>query len=283
MIPARRLVAVAILPCWLAMAGCVACHTVDRPLAGGRAIESPFGTFFSPNITPHMRHGIGAWSDEQFLRALHQGISPSGRHYYPAFPYTSFSRMTREDVLALRAYLMTRPASPRTKKSHDISWPVTSQRLLKLWKSRKFKPAVFAPDPARSAEWNRGAYLANALGHCGECHTPRDPFGALRSDMHLAGNPRGPDGVSVPNITPDRETGIGSWAHADLVRFLASGRRPDGRFSSGIMAEVLGYTCMRMTPDDQSALATYLLSIAPIHHDPDAHTASYPDFILDSE
>ena len=125
----------------LAMAGCVACHTVDRPLAGGRAIESPFGTFFSPNITPHMRHGIGAWSDEQFLRALHQGISPSGRHYYPAFPYTSFSRMTRKDILALRAYLMTRPTSPRTNQPHDIGWPVSSQKLLKLWKNRKSKSA----------------------------------------------------------------------------------------------------------------------------------------------
>ncbi|MGD2112045.1 MAG: cytochrome c, partial [Gammaproteobacteria bacterium] len=167
------------------IAGCTSCHTHDQPLAGGRPLATPFGTFYPPNITPDPRQGIGTWSERDFRRALGQGISPGGEDYYPAFPYTSYTLITPEDQQAMYAYLMSLPAIPRANRPHDLPWYLFSRRLVRDWKVGRFTPGPWVDDPARSAEWNRGAYLANALGHCGECHTPRDLLGGLQQDRHL--------------------------------------------------------------------------------------------------
>lgn len=248
-------------------AGCVSCHTSDRPLAGGRAIATPFGTFYSPNITPDKEQGIGAWSREEFERALRDGVSPRGEHYYPAFPYPSYTRMTRQDVLALWAYLMSQPELARENRRHDLPWLLSSRALLGAWKTGRFNPGVFSGDPTKSPEWNRGAYLATALGHCGECHTPRGILGAPRPSHYLAGTREGPEGNQVPNITPDSDTGIGQWSHRGMSTFLATGRRPDARYTGALMAEVLGTSTMQLTEYDRHSLATFLRSLPPIYHD----------------
>jgi mono/diheme cytochrome c family protein len=261
-------------------AGCISCHTIDQPLAGGRALNSPFGTFYAPNITPHPEHGIGNWTQEDLLRALREGISPEGEHYYPAFPYPSFTKMSRTDISALYTYLMTQPAFPRKNRPHELGWFLENRSLIAHWKRGRFTPKVLQFDPNQSVEWNRGQYLAMALGHCSECHTPRGLLGGPRMDQYLAGTNAGPDGTRVPNITPDKETGIGDWSHEELETFLSSGRKPDGCYSASLMMEVLGTSCMRLTRDDQHALAIYLSSLRPIHNDLDAVEDPFqgPDF-----
>jgi mono/diheme cytochrome c family protein len=258
-------------------AGCISCHTAEQALAGGRPLETPFGTFHPPNISPSPDHGIGNWKNSDLERALRQGISPDGQHYYPAFPYPSYTRMTREDIQALYAYLMAQPAYTRENRPHELHWPYSSRSLLPHWKTGGFMPGVYAPDPGKSAQWNRGAYLANALGHCSECHTPRGFLGMPLADHYLAGTCEGPEGRLTPNITPDRQTGIGNWSCEQLSRFLASGRKPDGSFTGGLMAEVLGTSCMRLTRYDREALVTYLQSVAPVHNDLNALCRPYDD------
>jgi mono/diheme cytochrome c family protein len=249
------------------IAGCTSCHTDDQPLAGGRPLDTPFGTFYPPNITPDRTQGIGAWSEADFLRALGEGISPAGEEYFPAFPYTSYTRISRADMQALYAYLMTRPAYPRANRPHELPWYLFSRRLVRDWKPGRFSPGHYTPDPAQSAQWNRGAYLATALGHCGECHTPRGLLGGLHRDRHLAGNRRGPDGRRVPNITMDGATGLGQWTPEQHRAFLATGRRPDGSYTGPLMAEVLATSSLSLTDSDRQALATYLRSLPPVHHD----------------
>jgi mono/diheme cytochrome c family protein len=263
-------------------AGCISCHTRDELMAGGRPVNTPFGTFYPPNATPQRVYGIGSWSEEDFVRALREGLNPEGEHYYPAFPYPSYTRMTRRDMLALYTYLMTLPASTREVQPHQLHWPYSSRAMMSLWKAHRFTPGEFSADPEQSAQWNRGAYLANALGHCGECHTPRDYLGASRHDLYLAGTCTGPDDRRVPNITPDRETGIGHWTHEELMTFLGTGKKPDGSFTDSLMAEVLGTSCMRLTGPDLQALAVYLRSLPPIHNDLDTLCAPYDDaFVYD--
>lgn len=258
-------------------AGCVSCHTAGQALAGGRPLETPFGKFYPPNITPSREHGIGTWSSEDLEQALRQGINRHGEHYYPAFPYPSYTRMTHQDIQALHAYLMQQPASSRVNRPHELHWPYSSRPLISYWKTRGFTPGVFAPDPDKSAQWNRGAYLADALGHCGECHTPRGFPGIPRHDRYLAGTCAGPDGRLVPNITPDRQTGIGNWTREELDRFLESGRKPDGSFTGGLMAEVLGTSCMRLTGYDRQSLTTYLQAVTPVHRNLDVLCSPYDD------
>lgn len=249
------------------VAGCAACHTLDEPLAGGRPLATPFGTFYPPNITPHPERGIGAWSEQDFSRALGEGISPTGKDYYPAFPYTAYTRIRPEDRHALYAYLMSQPASDRANRPHDLPWYLFSRRLVRDWKRGRFTPGAWTDDPAQSPEWNRGAYLANALGHCGECHTPRGLLGGLQRDRHLAGNARGPDDRPVPNITMDPATGVGAWTATQHQAFLSTGKRPDGSYTGPLMSEVLATSSMSLTGPDRQALATYLRSLPPIRHD----------------
>jgi mono/diheme cytochrome c family protein len=258
-------------------AGCISCHTRDQLMAGGRPIVTPFGTFYPPNVTPHREYGIGAWTGEDFLRALREGLNPQGEHYYPAFPYPSYTRMTHQDMQALHAYLMTLPASSRETRPHNLLWPFSSRPMIAYWKAGRFTPGEGSANPEKSPQWNRGAYITNALGHCSECHTPRDYLGTSRRDRYLAGTCTGPDGRRVPNITPDRETGIGHWTRAELMTFLKTGKKPDGSYTDSLMAEVLGTSCMRLTGDDLHSLAIYLQSLPPIHNDLDALCAPFDD------
>jgi len=248
-------------------AGCISCHTRDQILAGGRPLKTPFGTFYPPNITPNRKYGIGGWSESNFLRALGEGVSPQGEHYYPSFPYTSYTRMTPEDMRALYAYLMSQPPVARPNRQHELPAVLSSRSLLAFWKAGRFNPGKYQYDPQHTAQWNRGAYLAQALGHCGECHTPRGPLGELRADQYLAGTHSGPEGREVPNITQDEETGIGHWSPEEQRTFLESGRLPDGSYIGPLMAEVLGTSIMSLNKADREALATYLGSLPPVHHD----------------
>ena len=234
------------------------------PLAGGRALKTPFGTFYSPNITPDPVHGIGGWSDDDFVRALREGIGPDGSHYYPSFPYTSYTRMRREDMLAIKDYLFSRDAVARPNRPHELPWYLSFRRLLPFWKLMFFDEGEFEEVADRSAEWNRGAYLVLALGHCAECHSPRNQLGAIDDRMRFAGTHSGPGGEAVPNITPDVQTGIGDWSRDDVVYFLQTGATPDGDYTGGEMAEVIDEGAGRLDRSDLEAMAEYMQSIPPL-------------------
>lgn len=244
--------------------GCITCHTKDEkdavPLAGGRALKSPFGTFYSPNITPHEQTGIGAWSDDEFVDAFWNGIDPDGKHYFPAFPYTSYTGVSRADLLALKAYLFSLQPVEAPQIEHDLSLLVSSRAAAGIWKSRYFEPGRFEPDPARSEEWNRGAYLVRHLGHCGECHTPRGRLGGMLDDQALSGNPEGPGDEKIPSIR-DTEDGISDWSVSDIEYFLDIGMLPDGDFAGGSMAPVIEDNTSHLTRADRLAIATYLKSL----------------------
>lgn len=248
--------------------GCGGCHTDDNGAenAGGRAIESPFGTFYAPNITPDPANGIGKWSEADFLRALRDGVSPSGQHYYPAFPYTAYTRLYDDDIHALWAYLRSRPASARPNTEHELVWYARARSSIGLWKSRYFTPGAFVPSRTRPERINRGAYLATAAAHCAECHTPRDRFGGLQQEFLYAGTRAGPEDSVVPNITPDKQTGIGSWSEVELAYFLETGLTPDGDSAGDLMAEVIDNGLHYLTKEDLRAIAAYVLSLPPIEH-----------------
>ena len=250
-----------------AAAGCVSCHTGDRegaePFAGGRALVTSFGTFYSPNITPDRETGIGTWTDADFLAALHEGRSPSGEAYFPAFPFTAYTGMTREDALALKAWLFSVAPVRQANRPHDLPWYLRWRLAARAWQWLYFAPGRFAPDGGRDEAWNRGAYLVRHLGHCGECHTPRNLLGALLAEREMAGNPQGPEDRSVPNVTPDEADGIGEWSLSDLETFLEIGMFPDGDFAGSGMGQVIEENTSRLTPEDRRAIATYLRSLPP--------------------
>lgn len=248
-------------------ADCAACHTDvehgGRPFAGGRALATPFGTFFTPNITPDPETGIGRWNDAQFLRALRDGIAPDGANYFPAFPYPSFTGILDADVRAIKAYLFSLPPVRQRNREHDLSFPFSWRFLLNGWKLLFFEEGPFRPTPGQGDEYNRGAYLVTALAHCGECHTPRGWLGAMDRSRFLGGNPHGPDNKPVPNITPDRETGIGNWTVEDIVRVLADGHTPDLDEVGGSMAETVKSTS-QLTENDRHAIAVFLQAIPAV-------------------
>lgn len=250
--------------------GCLACHTDEEgggvPLAGGRALVTPLGTFFSPNITPDPEHGVGRWTEADFMRALTQGVAPDGSPYYPSFPYTSYARMRPEDVRALWAYLRTVAPAPTPDRPHDLPVYLRARAANWVWRALYFTPGPLADDPSQRPEWNRGAYLAQAMAHCGECHTPRDALGGLDASRHYAGSPQGPEGAPVPNITPDRKTGIGRWRADDLAYYLATGATPGGDYAGGLMAEVIEHGTRHLTEADRAAIATYVLSLPAIEN-----------------
>ena len=251
-------------------AGGCSCHTdVENDgafLAGGRPIATPFGTIYSTNITPDPETGIGAWNDEDFVRAMTQGVGPSGEQYFPIFPYTSFTRMSRRDVLDLKAYLFSIDPVAQANRPHELQAPFGWRIGVRAWKFLYFQPGPMQSDADQSAQWNRGAYLSRALGHCEECHTPRNLFGGLRKGRGHAGTVDGPDGELAPNITPDPDTGIGSWSAADLVWFLQMGLKPDGDDTQGLMSELIDTGYSYLGEDDLEAIAAYILSLPPIHH-----------------
>jgi len=249
----------------LRISGCIHCHTAEggEQLAGGRALETAFGTFYTPNITSHKTAGIGDWSVDQFQRALHQGVAPDGSDYYPAFPYTSYTRMSAGDASALHAYILSLPESELANRDHDLAWFLRWRLAARVWKWLFFSAGEFQQRPEQSEQWNRGAYIAEALGHCGECHTPRNLFGALRADMAYAGNAQGPEDELVPNITPHEGTGIGDWSRDDLQLLLKFGELPDGEYAAGSMDPVIE-GLRHLTPNDRDALTDFLRTLPPI-------------------
>jgi mono/diheme cytochrome c family protein len=245
--------------------GCSSCHAVpgqpDRfRLGGGLAIPSPFGTFYAPNITPDPVDGIGRWTEAEFVRAVMQGISPTGFHYFPAFPYTSYQHAKVEDIRDLFAYLKTLPAVSGKVRDHDVRFPFNIRRNIGIWKWLFMDGKPFVPDAARSASWNRGAYLVNSLGHCAECHSPRNFLGGIISSQRFAGGPN-PEGEGwVPNIT---QKGLGDWSAKDIAYFLETGQMPDGDTVGGAMARVVR-NISQLSPEDRAAIAEYVKSLPPV-------------------
>lgn len=262
----------------LEAAGGCTCHTNFEengpPLAGGRPLSTPFGVYYSTNITPDPETGIGRWSEADFLRAMREGRAPDGSAYFPVFPYTSFTGMSDEDLRALRAYLFSLPPAKRENRPPD-AWPPFSWRLsASAWQWWNFTPGRFEPDPSRSPAWNRGAYLVRAVAHCGECHTPRNLAGALDTSRWLAGTSDGPEGELAPNLTPHDATGIGRWTTADLVWTLQMGLTPEGDDVQGLMKEVIEHGYQYVPRADLEAIATYLATVPPIENqllDHDGH------------
>jgi mono/diheme cytochrome c family protein len=249
--------------------GCSSCHAVpgqpDRTkLGGGLAIPSPFGTFHVPNISPDPADGIGRWTEADFVNAVTKGTSPGGTHYFPAFPYASYQHARIEDVRDLFAYLKTlAPVSGRVR-DHDVPFPFNVRRNVGIWKWLFMDGKPFMPDAARSAQWNRGAYLANSLGHCAECHSPRNFLGGIVTAQRFAGGPN-PEGEGwVPNIT---QKGLGEWSEKDIAYFLETGEAPDGDSAGGSMARVIKNTS-QLSPEDRAAIAEYLKSLPPVDGPP---------------
>ena len=244
--------------------GCASCHAVpgqpDRTrLGGGFGLKSPFGTFYVPNISPDPSDGIGSWSEAQFVTALKDGTSPEGRHYYPAFPYTSYRHMTRGDARDLFAFLKTLPTVPGRAPDHDLAFPFSIRRGVGLWKL-VFLDGTFRPDPRQSARWNRGAYLVNGPGHCAECHSPRNAAGAIVEGRRFTGGPP-PEGKGwVPNIT---QHGLQDWSEKDIAYLLETGQTPDGDSVGSSMAEVVRNTG-QLSPEDRDAIAAYIKSLPPV-------------------
>ena len=245
--------------------GCVGCHTETKkdavPFAGGRALKTPFGTFYGPNLTPHPRAGLGRWSEADFVRALRGGVRPDGAHYYPAFPYPAFTRITDADLRDLWAYLRSLPPSARANSPHELRFPFGWRPLVAVWKWLFFSPGPFAPLASRPPLLDRGAYLVEALGHCGECHTPRNFLGAPKRGRILAGTAKGPDGKRVPNLTPIK---LKKWDDAELKDFLQTGLTPDGDVAGETMSEVIRNSTSQLTPDDLAALIAYLRALPPL-------------------
>jgi len=248
---------------------CASCHATPgqktrTKLGGGRALKTPFGTFYPPNISSDPKDGIGGWSEAQFATAMHDGVSPGGAHLYPAFPYTSYAHMRIADLRDLFAYLKTLPAVAGRAPAHALSFPFTIRRGIGLWKLAFFDRAVFKPDPSKSAQWNRGAYLVNGPGHCAECHSPRNMFGGIVKDKRFAGGPN-PEGKGwVPNIT---QKGIADWSVKDIAYLLESGMTPDGDSVGSSMTDVVENTAL-IGAADRLAMATYIKSLPPVESPP---------------
>jgi mono/diheme cytochrome c family protein len=232
--------------------------------AGGRALKTPFGTFYGPNITPHPEAGIGRWSESDFVRAMRQGERPDGANYFPAFPYPSFTQISDEDLKHLWAYLRSLSPNSRANQPHDLGFFYRWRALVSGWKWLFFTPGPIASDARVLAVVNRGRYLTQALGHCGECHTPRNFLGASSRERIFSGG-RGPDGKRIPNLTPTR---LKSWSDAELKEFLLTGATPDGDSANETMSEVIQNTTSKLTPEDLSAMIAYLRSLPPLPEEP---------------
>ena len=245
--------------------GCASCHSSQNTeseapvLGGGLEMDTPFGTFHVPNISPHPTHGIGGWTLLDFVNAMHMGTSPDGLHYYPAFPYASYVRMSFEDLADLKAYLDTLPEAEDQNKHHELKFPWNIRAGIGLWKVLNLDPAPVVSVPVGNDLVIRGRYLVEGPGHCGECHTPRNRTGGLDIGRWLAGAPN-PDGEGkVPNITPD-EKGLADWSQGDIEYYLESGLTPDYDTVGGSMVKVQE-NMARLSEDDRTAIAAYLKAI----------------------
>ena len=249
--------------------GCGGCHAGDGNGAspsGGLGLDTPFGTFRVPNITPDRQHGIGAWSLADFGAALRNGVGAHGEYLFPVFPYTAFTHLTDRDTADLYTYLMSLPAAPIANRPHRARPPFGWRPMLVVWRTLFFKPGPIDVKAAMGDDWNRGNYLVHAVAHCEECHTPRNLLGALVNARSFSGNIGGPDGQNAPNITQDVETGIGAWSIDDIQRLLKTGLTPDSdQVASGMKAVVRGTA--KLTDADRHAIAVYLKTLPAIHVD----------------
>jgi mono/diheme cytochrome c family protein len=270
---------------YLAAAGnCRHCHTAEggAPYAGGVAFETDFGVIYSTNITPHPEAGIGGWTNEEFVRAMHEGVAADGTKLYPAFPYPSFTKVTTEDLEAIFAFLKTVPLASDRPPANELGFPFSQRGLMGLWNALFFDAGRYSPNESQSAEWNRGAYLVEGLGHCSSCHTPRNVLGGKQEDRALSGgtyNDAVEPGVVRPwsavNLTsaPD---GLGAWSEEDIHQYLKTGHSPTaGTF--GPMNEVIVESTSQLTDSDVRAMAVYLQALPPIERAPQ-HEMSPADF-----
>jgi mono/diheme cytochrome c family protein len=250
--------------------GCSSCHAVpnqpDRlKLGGGLAMPSPFGTFYVPNISSDPTYGIGRWSEADFVTAVLKGTSPDGQHYFPAFPYASYQHTKIENIRDLFAYLKTLAPVTGKLRDHDVPFPFNIRRNVGIWKWLFMDGKPFTADVSHSVSWNRGAYLVNGLGHCAECHSPRNFLGGIVAAQRFAGGPN-PEGEGwVPNIT--QKVGLAEWSAKDIAYFLETGQTPDGDTAGGSMARVIRNTS-QLPPEDRAAIAEYLKSLPPVEGPP---------------
>ncbi len=253
--------------------GCADCHAVPlkgcgdlkikdaERLAGGRCLKTPFGTFNVPNISPDKETGIGNWTTLDFVTAMKRGIAPDGTYLYPAFPYTSYQRMTYEDLIDLKAYLDGLPAAKSKVPPSELRFPFNLRRGLGLWHLLYVDGKSFTPDLSASAEFNRGAYLVRGPAHCSECHSSRNSLGGIVKDTEFAGAPSVEGDSSVPNITPS-EDGIGDWSEEDIAYLLETGSKPDYDTIGETMVAVQE-NMAKLTPEDRNAIAAYIKSLPP--------------------
>jgi mono/diheme cytochrome c family protein len=255
---------------------CEACHTAKggKPFAGGRPFTLPFGTLYTPNITPDRQTGIGEWTDADFIRAVHRGIARNGTRLYPAFPYASYSLLTNEDVLAIKAYLFSLPAIHQENLPNTFRFPYNQRWLMFFWSTLFNANDRFRPIDGQTPEWNRGAYLVEAAAHCGECHTPRNLFQAMNNRLKFSGGVA--EGWNAYNITSDKGTGIGNWTPDELADYLSTGHAAGRGTAGGPMAEAVELSFRNMTASDIAAMVTYLRSVPAIKSD------NLPDRLADS-
>ncbi|MEJ6394888.1 cytochrome c [Gymnodinialimonas sp. 2305UL16-5] len=245
-------------------AGCASCHAADEAegedrllLSGGQAFASDFGTFYAPNISSDLTHGIGDWTLAQFLTALQNGVSPDGRHYYPAFPYTAYRLAERQDLADLFAYMQTLPSSDTPNVAHDVGFPFSIRRSVGAWNLLNLNDD-FVVQGELSAEVVRGRYLSEALAHCGECHTPRDALGGLDRSRWLQGAPNPNGRGTIPSLTPDALT----WSQAEVAAYLRDGFTPDFDVAGGHMRSVI-LNLANLPDADRAAIAAYLAELPP--------------------
>jgi mono/diheme cytochrome c family protein len=263
-------------------ADCTACHTLpgEKQFAGGVAFKMPFGTIYSSNITADRETGIGAWSDDDFVRALHAGVGRAGEPLYPAFPYTSYTALSRDDILAIKAYLFSLPIAHAPAKSNELMFPFNLRWGLSFWNALFLRKERFQSTPGKSDAWNRGAYLATALGHCNECHTPRNILFALKHDRELAGEVL--QGWKAYNITSDKRYGVGSWTDQQLSDYLGRGHASGRGAASGPMSEVVENSLQFLTGEDIAALVAFLRDVTPRQGEPGSELNDRPPRVLAS-
>ena len=257
---------------YLVAAGdCAACHTADngKPFAGDRPIPTPFGTLYSSNLTPDEETGIGRWSDDDFVRAMHEGVRPNGEHLYPAFPYPWYTKLSRDDVLAIRAYLESLPPVKQAVRAPDLPWPMSWRESVAGWNLMFFHDGEFKPDPQRSTEWNRGAYLVEGLGHCSACHSPKNALGGVKRDDAFEGGMG--EGWFATSLRPTHPDGLGNWSVDDIVSYLKTGANAHAR-AMGPMAEVVENSTRHLSTADLHAMA---VDLKDLPGDDGSHTAAH--------
>ena len=246
------------------LSGCYSCHTdikSNEPYSGGRKIVTNFGVFYSPNITPDKLTGIGNWSDSDFVNAFKRGKSPNGKHYLPVFPYTSYVGMKERDILNLKKYLFSIKPINKANKTHDIFFILKSDIVLGIWKTLFFRNEVYIYDNNYSEKWNRGKYIVEHLAHCGECHTPRNIFGAVNKNSYLSGSDFSATREKTPGITNDHNNGIGGWTLQEFESFMLNGMKPNFDNVQGSMEEVISHSTSKFNKYDIISIYEYIKTI----------------------